>query len=162
VLIWFVATSVATVWFVFRDPRFDYRPLIVGALLPDAIDVWFGGARALHSVVVAMAALVVVMLATIGRRRARRILLGVPIGILLHLVFDGAFSDPDVFWWPVSGSFGDASLPVVERGWWSFALEGAGVALVALGWRRLGLADPERRKIFFRTGCLELPAAGYR
>ena len=32
-LLWFVATSVLTIHYVFTDPRFDHRPLVVGALL---------------------------------------------------------------------------------------------------------------------------------
>ena len=32
-LFWFVGTAVVAVWFVFRDPAFDYRLLIVGSLL---------------------------------------------------------------------------------------------------------------------------------
>ena len=34
VFVWYIATAVATVWFVFRDPGFDYRLLIVGSVLP--------------------------------------------------------------------------------------------------------------------------------
>ena len=153
-LVWFAATAVATVWAVFKDPRFDYRPLIAGALLPDAVDVWFGGAAALHSLVVAVAAMVVVMLATVGRRPVRRTLLAVPIGMLLHLVFDGAFSDPDVFWWPLTGTFAESELPAVGRGWWNLALEAAGVVLVGLGVRRFGLGDGRRRRIFLTKGLL--------
>ena len=75
---WFIGTAVVTVGFVFRDPRFDYRLLVVGSVLP-IVDVVFGGARALHSITVSIALLVVVMLATAGRRPIRRLLLGVPI-----------------------------------------------------------------------------------
>jgi hypothetical protein len=154
VLVWFAATAVATVWAVFRDPRFDYRPLIVGALLPDAADVWFGGAAALHSLLVAVGALVLVMLATIGRRPLRRTLLAVPIGMLLHLVFDGAFTDPDVFWWPLTGSFAETELPAVDRGWWNLALEAVGIGLVVLGIDRFGLRDTRRRRLFLTKGLL--------
>lgn len=155
-LVWFAATAVATVWAVFKDPRFDYRPLILGALLPDAVDVWFGGAAALHSLVVAVAVMVVVMLATIGRRAVRRTLLAVPIGILLHLVFDGAFSDPDVFWWPLTGPFAEGELPVADRGWWNVALEALGIVLVVQGIRRFGLRDARRRRIFLTEGLLSV------
>ena len=153
-ILWFVATSVATIFLVFRDPRFDYRPLVVGSLLPDVVDVWFGGARAMHSVVVAVGVMVLVMLATIGRRPRRRMLLGIPIGMLLHLVFDGAFSDVDVFWWPLAGSSGDAPLPVAERGWWNMALEAIGLLMVGFGWRRFGLSDSERRRTAVSAGWL--------
>ena len=154
-LLWFVGTSVATVWMVFRDPRFDYRPLIAGALLPDVIDVWSGGAWAMHSVIVAMGGVILVMLATIGRRPVRRLLLAVPIGMLLHLVFDAAFADADVFWWPLGGAATGAQLPVAGRGWWNVVLEGAGVAIIAFGVRKFGLLDPTRRRRFLADGRLE-------
>ena len=153
-LLWFVATSVLTIFFVFRDPRFDYRWLIAGALLPDLIDVWFGGARVLHSLVGAVGAMVVVMLVTAGRRPIRRRLISLPIGLLLHLVFDGAFAMTEVFWWPFMGGFGDAELPIVQRGWWNLGLEAVGVMLVAWAWRLFGLADPDRRREFVATGRL--------
>ena len=101
--IWFVTTAVLTIHVVFRDSKFDYRPLIVGALVPDLIDGPFGGAGVLHSVIGAVAIMVVVMLATIGRRQLRKMLIAVPIGILLHLVYDGAFAMDQVFWWPFMG-----------------------------------------------------------
>ena len=37
--LWFLGTALVTVWYVFTDPRFDYRLLLVGAVLPDVIDV---------------------------------------------------------------------------------------------------------------------------
>ena len=46
-----------------------------------------------------------------GRPAARRAScwLGLPIGTMLHLVFDGAWTDTDLFWWPLGGwSFDDA------------------------------------------------------
>ena len=43
------ATAIVTVWFVFRDPRFDYRLLIVGSVLPLADGVTGGAARAAHA-----------------------------------------------------------------------------------------------------------------
>jgi hypothetical protein len=154
VVLWFVAAAVASVWMVFRDPRFDYRPLIVGALLPDIVDVWTTDVKPLHSVTVAMGGLVVIMLATIGRRRLRKILLAVPIGMMLHLVFDGAFADTDVFWWPLTGASGTAEIPAVERGWWNLALEAAGAGVIALGISRFGLRERTRRRQFLATGHL--------
>jgi hypothetical protein len=155
-LFWFVGTAVLAVWFVFGDSRFDYRFLIVGALAPDLVDLPFGGARVLHSVVGSIAALVVVMLATIGRRPVRRRLLALPIGMMLHLVFDAAFTNNGVFWWPFGGiRFEDAPWPTWERGPWSAVLEVVGLGLCYWIVRRFGLRDPERRSRFWRTGILE-------
>lgn len=155
VFLWFIGTSVLAVWSVFRDPRFDYRFLIAGVLLPDAIDGIWGGARGFHSVSMSVGVLFAVMLATIGRRPWRKRLLAIPIGMFLHLIVDGAFDETKVFWWPVTGlSFADAGLPVVERGMFNIVLEIAGLALCAYAVRRFGLCDPQRRRTFLREGWL--------
>jgi hypothetical protein len=134
--LWFVGTAFAAVWFVFRDPRFDYRLLAVGALLPELIDLPGRQARWAHSVTAAVAVLAMVMIATVGRKPVRRLLLAVPIGMLLHLVFDGAFSATEVFWWPFSGGWGDVRLFSLQRGWWNVPLEMIGAALIVSAWRR--------------------------
>jgi hypothetical protein len=152
-LLWFIATSTLTIFLVFTDPGFDYRPLVVGALLPDVIDAPFGGARVMHSVTAAVGLLVLVMLATIGRRPLRKRLLAIPIGVLLHLVFDGAFADTDVFWWPLTAGFDGARLPVAERTpAVNVLLEVAGAVMLWWAWRAFGLADHERRRQLWRTG----------
>lgn len=153
-LLWFVATAVLSVHVVFRDPRFDHRWLIVGVLVPDVVDVWLGGARVMHSLAGAVGVMVVVMVVTTGRKPIRKRLLALPIGIMLHLVFDGAWDDTAVFWWPFTGGFDDTPLPVVQRGWWNLPLEVAGAMMIALAWRRFGLSDPSRRDEFLHTGRL--------
>lgn len=154
-LFWFVGTAVLSVWFVFRDTRFDNRFLVLGVLLPDVVDGIGGGARAFHSVTTSVVVLLVVMLSTVGRRPIRRRLLAIPIGLFLHLVFDGAFADTGTFWWPFAGlSFDGARLPVAERGWFNLVLELIGIALVAHIVRRFGLGDSERRERLWRDGSL--------
>jgi hypothetical protein len=138
--LWFLGTALAAVWFVFRDPYFDYRLLLVGAVLPDIIDLPLRRATWAHSVAVSVAVLAVVMLSTAGRKPVRRLLLPLPIGMLLHLVFDGAFSATKVFWWPFSGGWGHTKLFSLQRGWWNIPLELAGAALLAWAWRRFRLA----------------------
>jgi hypothetical protein len=164
VLLWFVGTAVVTIWFVFRDPRFDYRLLVVGSIAPPAIDVWSGGAGVLHSLSFSVGLMAVVMVATVGRRSLRRSLLGLPLGTLLHLVFTGAWTDTSTFWWPFSGDVGDARLPIAARGWWNVPLELAGLAIVAWIVRATGLSDPASRRHAWRTGRLEFdePRAGAR
>jgi hypothetical protein len=155
VFFWFIGTAVVTVGVVFRDPRFDYRLLIVGAVLP-IVDGVFGGARALHSVTVSVGLLALLMVATAGRRPVRKMLLGLPIGMILHLVFDGAWSNTEVFWWPFFGwSFDDSPLPVVDRGWWNVPLEAIGVAICVWLWRHNGLGDRRRRTVFLHDGVLD-------
>ena len=152
---WFIGTAVVSVALVFRDPRFDYRLLIVGSVLP-IVDGLFGGSRALHSVTFSVALLAVLMIATSGRKPIRKTLLGLPIGMILHLVFDGAWNDTETFWWPFFGtSFDDAPLPEVGRGWWSLPLEAIGIAICVWLWRHNRLADPVRRRTFLCDGRLD-------
>lgn len=151
---WFIATAVFAVGYIFRDPRFDYRLLIVGSVLP-LLDGVFGGARALHSITVSIGLLVVLMLATSGRKPIRKMLLGLPIGMFMHLVFDGAWNDTDTFWWPFTGvEFGDAEFPVAARGIWSVLLETLGMAGCVWLLRRNRLGDAERRRGFMSNGQL--------
>ena len=154
-LLWFWGTAFLTVWAVFHDPSIDYRVLFLGAILPDLIDAPFGGARVAHSVTFCVAVLVVVMMATIGRRSLRRRLLFLPIGMLLHLVFDGTFTDAKVFWWPFSGLAPSvAALPSVDRGAWNLVLELIGFGILAWAWHRFHFSDPAHRRVFWRTGHL--------
>lgn len=160
-LFWFVGTAIVSVWFVFRDPAFDYRLLLVGSVIPALADAFVGGARLLHSLTFSVALLAVLMLATAGRKPIRRTLLGLPIGTLLHLVFTGAWTNTTVFWWPFGGlSFGDAPHPVADRGWWNLPLEVIGLGLCWWIARRADLDDPVRRSAFRRTGRLDLPING--
>ena len=74
--------------------------------------------RWMHSLAFSVALLVAVMAVTAGRKPQRKLLLGLPIGTFLHLVFDGAWATTDVFWWPFGGwDFGGHRLPEVQRGW---------------------------------------------
>ena len=154
-VLWFVATSVLGVRYVFRDPRFDYRLLIVGAVLPDVVDVVFGGARVLYTVTASVALMTLIMLATRRGTLLRRRLLPLAIGTFMHLVFDGAFANTDVFWWPFTGtSFGGARLPVAERGAFNLVLEVLGAVGIAWIVKRHGLRDREARRRFLSTGEL--------
>jgi len=152
---WFIGTAVLSVWFVFRDPAFDHRTLVIGALLPDIIDGIWGGARGFHSVTASVLALVMVMLVTIGRRPIRKRLLAIPIGMFLHLIYDGAFNNTQVFWWPFTGlSFSGDRLPVVDRGILTIGLEAAGLLMCAFAWKKFNLSDATRRKNFMKSGTL--------
>ena len=152
---WFIGTAIITVRYVFRDPGFDYRLLIVGSVLPLA-DALTGGAGVLHTLVFSLVLMLVVMLSTAGRRPVRKVLLGLPIGTMLHLVFDATWTDADLFWWPLGGwSFEDDRLPEAARGlWWDLGLELVGIALLVWVWRRSHLEDPARRRRFLHDGRL--------
>ena len=153
-LIWFVASSIAIVWTVFRSPAVDYRTVALGSVL-GLVEVPFG-AGLFETLLLSCVALVVVMVATVGKRLTRRRWLGVPIGMFLHLVVNGSWTDESVFWWPFrsTGLYRTTSL-VVERGIWSLVLELAGVMIAIWLWSEFGLDDPERRRRFVRTGQLD-------
>jgi hypothetical protein len=133
VLVWFVGAAWFAVWMVFRDPRFPFGAAAVGALLPDAIGLVVGRAAPSHSAVVVSVAMLAVVLATIGRRPLRRILLAVAIGALLHIVADFSAGDAATFWWPASGpSLPDRPIPSLDRPLAvNLALEAVGAVLAA-------------------------------
>jgi membrane-bound metal-dependent hydrolase YbcI (DUF457 family) len=129
--LWFIGTSIATIWFVFHDKKFAYGLVVAGVLAPDAIEVFLGHAGPLHSLVTMVAIMAVVMLITYGRKKSRSKMLAFVIGMFLHLVFDGAFANTEMFWWPLWGfEFGDVALPVFDRGLWNIPLELIGAALL--------------------------------
>lgn len=156
-LCWFLGTAIATIWYVFHDARFDHRLLLIGAVLPE-LDLVTGGAWILHTLLFSVVLLAVVMLVTSGRKPVRRVLLGLPIGTFLHLVFDGAWADTSTFWWPAGGFDLDDPLPVAERVWWNVPLELAGLAVLVWVWRRARLAHRGHRRDFVATGRLALDA----
>jgi len=152
VLLWFVGPSIVIVWKVFQSPAADYRLVAVGALLP-LVELPIGEPRLFHSVTGGALLLAVVMIAARGQRLVQRRLLGLPIGVLMHLALDGAWADTHGFWWPFLGSAWSTSrLPELGRGGFNVALELAGAAACWWGWRRFRLDEPERRRDFVQTG----------
>ncbi|MCU1453173.1 MAG: hypothetical protein JWN46_1319 [Acidimicrobiales bacterium] len=153
-LLWFAGGSLVLVFHVFRSPALDYRWIVLGAVLPVS-EALLGGPRLLHTLLGSVVVLGVVMLATRRHRLLRRQLLGLPIGLFVHLVLDGIWMRSRVFWWPFLGwSFGSDQVPELTRGWFALVLELAGAAALWWTWRAFGLADPGRRGAFLRTGQL--------
>ena len=155
-LFWFVGLSVVVVWQVFRDTAIDYRLVMAGALVPDVIEVSTGGHGVAHTLVSSAGLLVAVMAATRGRRALRRRLLALPVGTLLHLVLDGAWTQATLSWWPLLGrSLRGPAPPSLHRPVVVLVLqEAAGLAALAWWWRRFRLNEPQRRRAFLRTGRL--------
>jgi hypothetical protein len=154
-ILWFAGVSVAFVWFVFRSPALDYRLVMLGSVLPVGEAV-LGGPRLLHTLVASVALLTVVMLATQKRRLVRRRWIGLPIGLLMHLVLDGVWTRTEVFWWPFFGlDFGAGGLPELDRSVGVIVvMELVGAAALAWGYVTFDLRDPENRRTFLRTGHL--------
>jgi hypothetical protein len=159
VLLWFAGAALVLVWQVFHDRAIDHRVLVAGALLPDVVDAPFGGARVGHTVLASALLLTVVMLATPGRRAARRRWLALPIGTFVHLLADGIWARPSSFWWPFLGGRLDGPLPSLDHPVAVIVLEElAGAAALVWFWRRFRLGDPANRAGFLRTG--RLPRTG--
>ncbi len=150
--LWFIGPSVLIVWSVFRSPAVDYRLVALGAVLPLA-ELPIGEPRLLHSLLAPVLVMVAVMVGARGRRVIQRSLLGIAIGMFLHLALDGAFADPHAFWWPFLGStWSDEPLPELARNGFAVVLELAGAVACWWAWRRFRLGEPNRRAELFRTG----------
>jgi hypothetical protein len=156
VLLWFAGLSFVIVWAVFRDTAIDYRLVIAGALLPDAIDAPFGGPRVAHSLVASVGLLALVMLATRGHRSWRRRWLALPIGTFCHLLLDGVWMRSSLLWWPFLGAgLHDRGLPSLERPLpVLLAMELAGLIAIAWAVSRFRLRETQHRMQFLRTGRL--------
>ena len=152
-LFWYVGLSVLFVALVFRSSGIDYRLVALGALLPTVVDAPIGHRSVGHTLVFAVALLVLVMLGTIGRPRlVRRRLICLPIGVLCGLVLAASFSDAHLFWWPFLGAFGQHGL---LPAWWVVGLlELAGLftCWVIVGRYDLYLRGPRAELV--RTGRL--------
>ncbi len=156
-LLWFVGTALIAMWFTFRDPAIDHRLVIVGAVLPDAVDALSVKTNLMHTLAAPIVLMMGLMVCTIGRRRFRRHALALPIGIFWHSVFDGAWMNTEAFWWPVTRlTNGDTNIPLAEREVLLIVvMEIIGLALLVWSWRLMGMNEPARRRLFLRTGRLD-------
>ena len=151
---WYIGLSVFGVATIFRSVGIDYRLIAIGSLLPVLLDLPFGYRAYGYTLLFAVAMLTVVMFGTIGKPRLlRRRWLCLPIGVFAGIILSGAFTNPDLFWWPFLGtSFPhDALLPV----WWVVLIEelvGLFVCWVLVGQYDLWMVGP--REEFLRTGRL--------
>ena len=164
----------ATLWlfrWVFRDPKVDVRFLLVGAILPDLVDLPVGtliladrystGELWLHSLLVPTIYMSIVLLAT-RRGRRRRAWMAVGIGWLLHLLLDGMWTSRDLFLWPFFGvEIPSGETPFWPMAWdramsdsWRWAKEAVGLGYLAWLWFAMGLPDRDRRRAVLQTGRL--------
>jgi hypothetical protein len=159
VFLWFAGGAFVLVWLAFRSPAVDYRLVIAGALLP-LVELPFGSPRLLHSITGGAALLGLVVVATPRRRLLQRRLVAVPIGVFVHLLLDGVWTDTTAFWWPFAGlAWSEARLPELSRGAVNVVLEALGAAALWWCWRRFRLSEPARRARFLRTGRLDRDVA---
>jgi hypothetical protein len=154
-ILWFAGVSFVFVWWVFRSPALDYRLVMLGAVLPVG-EFFLGGPRVLHSLLAPVALLGILMLATQKRRLVRRRWIGIPIGMMMHLVLDGIWARPEVFWWPFFGfDFGTAGLPELGHPIGvTLLFEFIGLGCLVWAWRAFEFSNPQIRERFLRTGQL--------
>src|SRR5262245_4897309 len=95
------------------------------------------------------------MVATPRHRLVQRRLVAIPIGVFVHLLLDGIWTNTDAFWWPFTGlAWSDARLPEVARGPADLLLELIGAAALWWCWRRFRLYGPARRARLWESGTL--------
>jgi hypothetical protein len=156
-VLWLAFGSVFGVWNVFQSPGVDFRLIALGALLPLALDAPFGEQAYAHTLLAAVAVLIVVMSLTAGRGRRlrRRRYLSLAIGWFAGLVLGGAWAHQKVFWWP---AFGAARPRAALLAPWPIVVveELLGLAAAWWVWSRFGLADPDRRRDLWRNGRLAI------
>lgn len=147
-ILWHIAGSIFLFRWVFRDPKVDLRLLILGAVLPDVIDLIAGAVlgdpnrqRWGHTLILPTVAAILILL-TNRRGRRRRQLMTIVVAWLFHLVLDGVWVREVTFLWPL---FGFEFAPWPEGSAWARALsdpwrflkEGAGLVYLVLLWRAL-------------------------
>jgi hypothetical protein len=160
VLIWFAAGAFILVEVVFRDAAIDYRLVMAAAVGPAIVDLVFGGVVLPHTLLWCVGLLVIVMVATIGRRSLRRRLLAVPVGAFVGLVLDGVWMSTDLVMWPLLGS--DApDPPLLDRPWViRLLMEALGIVAAVWAVRRFRLTEPNNRARFVQSGRLDRGLVG--
>jgi len=156
-VLWFAFGSIFGVWNVFQSPGLDFRLIALGALLPLVLDAPFGEQAYAHTLLSAVVVLVAVMALTTGRghRLRRRRALGLAIGWFSGLVLAASWAHQKVFWWP---AFGAARPRAALLAPWAVVVveELLGLAAARWAWTLFGLADPARRREFWRSGRLAI------
>ena len=163
-ILWHAGLAATIVYVTLGRRRIDYRFVLVGAVLPDVIDVLlYGGSPdqgAAHSILAVIAVAVAVILVLRGETRLA--VFGIPVGWLLHLVGDGMWNAPKTFLWPAFGSEFSGSPepyswdllvdPLAHLSTWGAEL--VGLLLLAWFWVAFGLGHEGRARLFLEDGYL--------
>lgn len=170
-LFWHLGAILWLFRWIFRDPKVDVRFLLLGAILPDLIDLSVGtvimadlystGELWFHTLLVASVYMTMVLLLT-RRGRRRRAFMALGVGWLFHLLLDGMWTDPELFFWPFFGlEMATGESPFWPLAWdramsdpWRWALEVVGLVYLTWLWLAVGLKHVERRLMLLRTGRL--------
>jgi inner membrane protein len=164
---WHLGLTAAIVYATLGRRRIDYRVVLLGAVLPDVVDLPLGrlllreefqsqhlwGHTLLLPVVLALG----VMLLMRGERARRWFVL--PMAVLVHLGIDAMWDHPITLYWPLFGT----DFPAERLGpWWrslvapvQIAKEVAGLGMLLYLGIGHDLQKADRRRAFLRTGKLE-------
>lgn len=169
-IFWHLGGSLFLFRWIFRDPDVDVRFLLLGAVLPDLIDLPLGtvilglstGELWFHTLAVAGMVLVVSIVVTDRTGPWRKRLVALSVGLFLHLLLDGMWTSTEAFLWPFAGWDFPSGPSPYWAGAWDRALgdpirwlqELAGLVYLVWVWRSSGLASPDRRAALLSTGRL--------
>lgn len=168
-IFWHLGLATVIVYVTLGRRRIDYRFILIGAILPDAVDGLLGlflfdgpsGRWVAHSILAVVVVAVLIILGLKGERRQS--IFGVAVGWLLHLVADGMWGAPLTFLWPAFGTAFSAtpaepySWDVLLRPWdhlGTWAGEVVGAAILAWFWVAFELSKGDRFRRFLRDGYL--------
>lgn len=168
-ILWHLGVTAVVVYATLGRRRIDYRVVLLGALLPDLVDIPLGrfvfggryGTQELwgHTLAFVVALALGVMVLLRGDRARRWFVL--PMAALVHLGLDAMWNQPVTFYWPL---FGTAFARTGLGSFWDTLTRPAellkeGVGLVLLAYLAIGhdLQRPSTRRQFLRTGTLEAP-----
>lgn len=170
-LFWHVGATLWLFRWIFRDPKVDVRFLLLGAILPDLVDLAVGtlifasrystGELWLHSLL-APTIYMAIVLVTTRRGRRRRAWMALGVGWLFHLLLDGMWASEEVFLWPFFGwDIPSGSAPFWSLAWeralsdpWRWVKEAVGLSYLVWLWLVLGMSDPDRQRTTIETGRL--------
>ena len=172
-IFWHVGATTVSIRYAFRDPAMDLRYLALGALLPDIVDLplgivmwseWQAARLIAHSIVFGSLVMLLVLVFT-RRGPVRKQWMLLAVGVLLHLLLDAMWQEPETLWWPFLGwefsatpfaTFGDYAIDVLTDPimWLG---EAAGLVYLAYLWRASGLSDPSARSRLLRSGVVSAP-----
>ncbi|MPZ52374.1 MAG: hypothetical protein GEU79_06505 [Acidimicrobiia bacterium] len=166
-VLWHVATALFLFRWIFQDPKVDVRFLVVGALVPDVVDLitvsvfgsFASGEIYAHSLIVPTVYLAAVLILT-RRGRNRRAWVALGVGWLFHLLVDAMWTNQAIFFWPFFGW----EMPTSAEPFWPAAverafsdplrwiLEAVGIAYLIYVWRAADLNEADTRRQLLRDG----------
>lgn len=169
-LFWHLGGALWLFRWIFRDPKVDVRFLLLGAILPDLIDLPIGtmvltgrystGELWFHSLLAPTIYIGAVLLAT-RRGRRRRAWMALGVGWMFHLVLDGMWTSQEVFLWPFFGGISPGQTPYWSLAWeralhdpWRWIEEIVGLGYLIWLWIALRLNRSERRAGVLASGRL--------